>query len=388
MASTDRIWTPADREDFIKRALECKDQRGQCGQYHFRVYPKVGATDVDDPKKTAMTDALARTIFEKNPKYRIIAMKFYEMLVDKIRTSTFVNKHFMNNFYIIMKGSTAYRMLLGDQYAEDFNYSDLDLVIYINPYIDDDLFNSLRASVNSILLQVMSQYKRALDHMFFLNKPNAEWFLDEETVASFKKDLIQEFENIDGFDGKFMTPFENDDIRNTCSKYSFVLKDSIGQEQKVVRIEVPHYDRCERIPLRKTPLLASHNSSICFSRSQVCSEGQELKGEFDLYRLKFTGLFVGISDDDKEEFFEEKISADFIDVSIPQKGDAELLDFWAHGRCMNLYDRDLNLWVVVPDLPTCVRDLYKMLYVYECPENKKEKRMHRYNIMVSLCKGY
>ena len=373
-------WTPADREGFIAKALECDDQKGQCGPYHFKVYPKVGGIDCDDPKKAAMTDALARTIFAKNPKYKMITMKFYELLVNKIRTSTFVNLHFMNNFYILMKGGNAYRMILGEQFAEDFPYSDLDLVIFINPYIGDELFNALRTSLNSILLQVLSQYKRILDHMLFLNKPSPEWFLDDATIQQFKADLKAEFEQITGFDGAFLTPFVNDEVRNSCSKHSFVLRDSVAHENSVVRIEVPHYDRCERIPLRKTPLMASHNSSISFSRGANAA----LKGEFDLYRLKFTGMYVGV-DEGRNDMFENKISVDFIDVSIAHKEDAELIDFWHHGRCVNVYDHDLNLWVVVPDIYTCVRDLYKMLHVYDCPEHKREKRMKRYQIMQGLC---
>lgn len=384
MAST-RIWSPVDREEFITKALECEDQRGQCGHYNFRVYPKSGGTDNEDPKRSAMTDALARTIFEKDPKYRMLGFKFYEMLVDKIRASTFVSRHFMSTFYILVKGSTAYRMLLGDDFKEHFQFSDLDLVIYINPFVDDDLFTNLRSSINSILLQVISQYKRILDHMLFLNKATPEWFLDGQTIAQFKKDLAEEFERIDNSEGKFLTPFENDEVRNACSKNSFVLQDSRAIPQSVVRIEVPHYDKCERIPLRRTPLLASHNSSISFART-VATATAPSRGEFDLYRLKFTGIFVGF-DEESADMYEEKISADFIDVSVPNKNDAELLDFWAHGRCMNIYDKAMNMWVVVPDLPSCARDLYKMLYVYECPESKKEKRLRRYNIMNTLCAG-
>lgn len=380
----DRIWTPADREDFIQRALECNDNKGQNGPYHFKVYPKIGGTDVEDPKKSAMTKAIARTIFEKNPKYRLFSLKFYDMLVEKLRTSTFVDRHFMKNFIVLLKGSTAYRLIIGDAYKDDFHFSDLDLVIYINPYVSADLFANLRASINGILLQVLSQYKRMLDHMLFLNKPSPEWFLDADTVSAFKNDMIKEFENIEGFDGKFLTPFENDEIRNSCSKYSFVLLDSLVHEHSVVRIEVPHYNRCERIPLRKTPLLSSHNSSISFCRAAVGDA--KLKGEFDLYRLKITGLYVSFNAE-FNDMYEEKISAEFIDVSIPSMQDTELLDFWNHGKCMNIYDKDLNIWVVVPDLETCVRDLYKMLYVYECPENKKEKRMRMYNIMSKMCSG-
>lgn len=375
-------WTPADRDEFIAEAVQSGDKRGQRGPYHFKVYPKTVASDIDDPKKKAFADALARVIYQGRPEYKAIALKFYELLVEKIRVSAFVNRYFMSTFFILLKGGTCYRMLLGDAFANDFQYSDLDIVIYINPYIDAELFDNLKSALQTILMQVMSQYKRILDHMFFLNKPTPEWFLNEDTIKAFKEDVKKEMEKIVEFDGNFMSPFENDEIRNTCSKHSFMMKDSTGQENSVVRVEVPHFPKCERIPLRKTPILASYNSTISFNRDQ--HKQRFLAGEFDLFRLKFTGVFVGIEGDD-DSIFEDKISADFIDVSIANRNDVELQDFWNHGRCLNLYIKELRMWVVVPDHITCMNDLYKMLYVYECPENKREKREKRYNIFRTLC---
>lgn len=384
-------WTPSDRDNFINSATESSDKRGQKGPYHYKVYPKnVCSTDIDDPKKKAFCDALARVIYQGKPEYKAISLKFYELLVEKIRVSTFVNRHFMNTFFILMKGGTCYRLLLGDAYENDFQYSDLDIVIYINPYIDPELFSNLKTALQTILMQVMSQYKRILDHMLFLNKPTPEWFLDEETIHMFKEDVKREIEKITEFDGHFMSPFENDEIRNTCSKHSFMMLDSKGHDNSVVRVEVPHFPKCERIPLRKTPLLASYNSTISFNRIHGHGHGlvhdhKYLAGEFDLFRLKLTGVFVGLEGDD-DSIFEDKISADFIDVSIANQKDVELIDFWNHGRCLNLYVKELKMWVVVPDHLTCMNDLYKMLYVYECPENKREKREKRYNIFASLCK--
>lgn len=380
-------WTPEKREAWINNALNSDQMRGCSAPYNFRVYPKNTGSEPDDPKKSAMSDALARTLFEKNPSYRKIALKFYEMLVDKIRMSTFVNRHFMTNFFIVLKGGTAYRLLLGDAFAADFPFSDIDQVIYINPFLDPGLFDQLRESLNAILLQVMSQYKRILDHMLFLNKPTPEWFLDQATITQFKADLQAEFENITGFDGKFLSPCESDDIRNACSKYSFVLRNSKSKENSVTLVEVPHFEKCERIPLRRTPLMASHNSSISFNRDITAQ--QDMVGEFDLYRLKFTGLFVSYDDGSDDEdvtpsITESKISFDFIDVSIPHQTDADLLDFWTHGRCVNVHERITNMWLVLPDIHTCMHDLYKMLNVYECPEHKREKRQRRFDIFKGL----
>lgn len=380
-------WTPEKRDAWINAALTSDQMRGCSAPYNFKVYPKLSGAEVEDPKKTAMADAMARTLFAKDPSYRRIALQFYDNLLAKIRTSTFVNRYFMSDFFIVLKGGSAYRFLLGDAFAADFPFSDIDLIIYINPALDAQLFARLRASLNDILLQVMSQYKRTLDHMFFLNKPTPEWFLDADTIARFKADIQQEFASIEGFDGKFLSPFEGDEIRNACSKYSFVLHNSKSKENSVTRVEVPHFEKCERIPLRKTPLMASHNTSISFNRDATAQ--QDMVGEFDLYRLKFTGLFVSYDDGSDEEaappsITENKISFDFIDVTIPHQGDTELWDFWQHGRCINVHEQVTNIWLVLPDIYTCISDLYKMLNVYECPEHKREKRERRYNILKSL----
>lgn len=371
-------WTPADRNAFIDSARTSDALRGQKGPYHFKVLPKLNGNDFEDPKRTAVNEALAKCIFE-NPKYRIFSLKFYQLLVDKIRGSVFVNQHFMTNFFIILKGGTAYKFILGDFHKDDFSFSDLDIIICINPFLSDDLFNALRYSLHTILMQVISQYKRALDHMLFLNRPSPDWVVDQEIINSFKEDIKTAFESITGFEGNFITPFENDELRNSCSKNSFMIMDHLTKPENVVRVEVPHFEKCERIPLRKTPLVASFNSSIKFNRDK----NNTMVGEFDLFRLKFTTAYIGFNED-VEDMYEEKIASDFIDVSIPSKHDSELIDFWQYGKCMNIYVPEINIWVVVPDIPTCIMDLHKMLYIYECPEHKKEKRERRYQIFKSI----
>jgi hypothetical protein len=78
---------------------------------------------------------------------------------------------------------------------------------------------------------------------------------------------------------------------------------------------------------------------------------------------------------------EERVTADFIDISIASKLDSELIDFWNHGRCITMYDLSIQNWIWVPDLFTCIGDLYKMLYVYDCPESKRDKRLKKYELM-------
>jgi hypothetical protein len=81
---------------------------------------------------------------------------------------------------------------------------------------------------------------------------------------------------------------------------------------------------------------------------------------------------------------QERVPADFIDVSIASKNDAELIEFWNKGMCLNVYDRYANVWLVTPDIYSCIADLYKMLHVYECPESKKPKRQQKYTKLMQL----
>jgi hypothetical protein len=251
--------------------------------------------------------------------------------------------------------------------------------------------------MSTVVLQAISQFKRALDHMLFINKPIQDAFLPTELVESFKRDFGEALGETNGDgDGFFMSPFDNDQIRNSCSKNSYMIANSKAHENCAVQIEVPHFDRCERIPLRKTPLFASFNKTISFKRDK----NDSLNGDFELYRLRFNCVYVSTADvggssssDESDEGAsdtmsskEEKITADFIDVSIALQDDAELLDFWNHGRYLNIMDRTSGVWFAIPDGISCLTDLFKMLTVYDCPEHKREKREKKYMRLKEILK--
>ena len=128
---------------------------------------------------------------------------------------------------------------------------------------------------------------------------------------------------------------------------------------------------CERVPLRYTPLFCSFNETIDFNRDENGS-----KGCFNLYRLKMNILHRSF-DADKNSVRDDKIPADLIDVSIPDKGDIELGHFWNRGMSINVYDKDAALWVTVPDVPTCIAELTRILDLYESCESKREKRIRK-----------
>lgn len=393
------FWTPRERNDFILEAVSSAEGKGNRGPYYFNVYPKDVAqntySDID-ARKSLMTETFAKTIYTKNPAYKKISVGFYYTLVDKVRNHLILREFIWRDIFIVIKGANAYMYLTSDK--ETFPCSDLDIMIYINPILSEDLFNELKSEMHTTVVQCLSQFKRMLDNMFFINSvKDTEIFknsqlLDEDLIDAFKKDYIQELDQLSTETLKIISPFENDKYRNECSRHSFILANSKHNANNVVKVDVPHFDKCEKIPLRKTPFFCSYNKTIDFKR-----DGQSLEGKFDLYRIRFNNLFVEI-DADGKKIKEEKVAADFIDVSISSKTDAELIDFWNTARCEFIMDPDVNqwrvqkdnkwqtitCWLVMPNITSCLNDLYKMLNVYECPENKKAKREARYNALKQI----
>lgn len=393
------IWTPKNRNDFIKEAVHSPDMKGHKGPYHFNIYPKIDVNNKKEDNKSIMTDVMARVIYTKNPKYKYISIGFYYILVEKIRTNMNIGHMLWRDISVVIKGANAYMYLTKD--TDLFPCSDLDIMIYINPFLSDEAFDMIKRELRKIVLQTLSQYKRLLDNMFFVNGSNnfkesamykQSKLLDDEEIAAFKKDYLQEVEKLNtSKDRLIIAPFESDEIRNTCSRYSFLLTKSEHHENSVAKVEVPHFDRCENIPLKKTPFFCSYNETIDFKR-----DGQSLEGKFDLYRIRFNNLFVEF--EDGKVVKEEKVAADFIDVSIASKTDAELIDFWNTARCEHIMDPDVSdwkicrdgkwenvtCWLVMPNIATCINDLYKMLNVYDCPDSKKVKRELRYKALKQI----
>ena len=402
------IWTPQDRCNFIKEAVYSKSERGHRGPYQFNVYPKIDGTQNDEleVRRSIITEAFAKVIYTKNPKYRYMSLGFYYMLVEKIRLNNRVSHYLWRDIMVIIKGANAYTYLTSD--SDLFPFSDLDIMIYINPELEDATFNDIKKELRILVLQTISQYKRLLDNMFFTTGQNKfkdsdmykeTCLFDEDTIASFKKDFNDEVEKLNAkkaFNKSIViSPFEDDQIRNDCSRYSFLITKSEGHDESVVKVDVPHFDMCENIPLKKSPFFSSYNETINFNRTSVSgdseSEASTSVGQFDLYRIRFNNLLVEFTDEGKA-VKDERIAADFIDVSIASKKDAELIDFWNTARCEHIMDPNACLWkvqrdgkwettscwLIMPNIATCINDLYKMLNIYECPESKKNKREIRY----------
>jgi hypothetical protein len=375
-------WNPETRNAFIAEAVNSDKMRGAKAGYTYKVLPKVEEALAEDPRRAAVTDAISGVLYE--PKHKFIVLRFYRDLCHKLATHPYVGQEFNVNFVVTLKGSNAHVYLANALgiHNEVFKNSDTDICISINPFLAVDHFNYLKSQVEIATKQVFSQYKRALDHQLFLHRPLENDMCDPQIIKSFTDNfntainmLSSKFDNV-----IFSSPLESDEIRNKCSRNSFIITNSKSHENSVVRVEVPHFDKCERIPLRRSPLFFSFNETIDFKR-----DGVSKVGRFNLYRLKMNVLCESF-DDEGHVTSEDKIPCDFIDVTILDRTDAELNAFWTHGMSMNIFDHDVGFWVTIPDITTVVSELKRILEDYDSCDSKKEKRMRKLELF-QACRG-
>lgn len=381
---------PEQRDDFINFAINSENNAGEYGPYQFKIKEKQNQIDDnDDMKKNQVTCALAKTIFQGNPDYKKIAFKFYMNLIERINDNAII-KLYKNDIVVLIKGSNAYKFILSNKFPEDFEWSDMDIVIYINHRLNLELFYEIKIQLTIIVQQIISQYKRSLDNMFCHtsnNKTNT-FFLDTNTIDNFKMDYQFSLNNIELPDNYIIhSPFSDLKIRNKSSRYSQLILNSLVKYEHSVIIEIPHFNKCENIPLSKTPIYISSNFAIKFFRDI----DNKFIGHFDLHRIRINNLYSYSQEQKNEDKIKDKwIVSDFIDVVIPYHDDAELNDFWNNPNylCKN-YNISLNyngqnLPLFIPDIFTCIKDLDKMLNLYQCPKSKREKRERKLKILQSF----
>jgi hypothetical protein len=409
-------WTPEDRDEWILFARNSNKERGNKRGYSYNTMSKQLniVNDVEDIKRTLVTSCLAKSIYEYNPIMKRLSFCFYKSLMQKMYSNSFlVTMYNHYNFVILIKGSNAYKLLL-KKLASEIEYSDLDIIIYINPYLEQQLYEQIRSSIHILVCQVMSRYKKDLDSTLFGMSENT--ILRQDLVAEFKEkynNTLSSMQDDNGIEGKILSPFQDTIIRNECSKKSFMILEHETNADNIIRIEVPHFEKCEFIPLKKSPLVVSCNNTISFDRD---TEGI-YKGAFDLIRMRLNNLYV-FGEDAENYIIIDKISdvesdvgssmsstcsnsesqsirmvrhkiipADFIDVSIPHKHDAELLDFWKTcgiKRCYEIYDRFIGANIMIPNVNECIRDLSNILNVYNNGQIKVEKRQRRLELFKHL----
>jgi len=393
--NTKRVFTSEDRDAIIAHAAGATEtlSKGDVTGFKYRLLEKLNAPSEIDTQSTQATQALANVVFHGEPRFRLVTMLFMKKLSGFLSESPVLRSN-ANNYVVVVKGGTAYHLIAqGSEQADKLPAGDFDVSIYINPYIPAFAFNSIHAQIKRTVLRAISDAKSRLDTTFFLHKgfPQAgnDWLTPQE-VEAFKDAHIAECQA-----HGLVSPFESTDVRNAISGNSFMIINSDTMpETKVVRVEVPSFKFCERIPLRRTPVSASVNETIDF-----WSTNGTVHRRFELYRLKMN---VGAPKVNVGTFVEEdghvllgirpsyqKVHSDLIDVSIPLQGDHEGTMFWnnlmtARGMSVTMHFDINHIPVLVPSVQACINDLEMMLNVYECPEGKRGKREEKLQVLKSL----
>lgn len=376
------FWDSKNTRDFIEYAKNSDSNSGKRDAYSFVKMPKIDCVNSLNEKKSMITDALGSIIYNK---YKCIPFHCYNKLCQRLASDRNTIDHYNKNIIPMIKGNTGYNIITENKHMDVFTNSDLDIVIYINPNLPNTDFNFLQHSVHIIVSQVISQYKRCIDHMFFDKRMEHDIsILSDEEIQEFKAAFeakLEELNASDSINGKFMSPFSSDyEARNFSSKFSFIVTKTKNNDE-VVNVEVPHLYQCDRIPLKKTPLYVSYNDTISFNRSK--DPDTVIKGEFDLFRVKLNSLFLSF---DKKDGGMKKVSADLIDICIPKKEDAELINFWQNNKCIVKFDTDVNSWVYVSDIMYSVDEITRMIETYNSPEEKKEKRILKKKVLIDFFK--
>lgn len=378
-------FTPEQREQLIFAGINSKSYKGHVGPYSYQIIPKMtGFMDIEDVRKASATKVLAETIYQNEGRYRVLSLGLYEVLLHRIECDHMLRHAYGRDMVMMVKGGNAYAMLVPGH--PDLPYSDLDIAIFINPCLPDELFNEIAARAKIAVFQAMSMHKKMLDNVLFADNADPDlkyrWFNDEQ-IQAFKQRHIEQM-----FECGLVSPFVDKEVRNYCSRNSFILANSNVYDDKVVRVEVPHFEKAERIPLRKSPIFCSYNKTIKFDNDNG------LHREFELYRMRWNNMAlkqkeVRVSMDVTEHGVkmdiipcqDERVTADFIDITIPGKNDCELVDFWTFRQFVGIFDPIIKAWVHVPPLFACIQDLQKMLTVYDCPESKREKRVRKMKVL-------
>lgn len=383
-------WTSSKRDDWIRL---CKTEVKKCQSHlKYKYYilhkeEKEEKEEKDDITKNqepteddtcSFSDEVAKVIYS-DPRFMKISIGYYHLLCERLEKHSFIGKYISSkNVIIAIKGGTAYAIIAKNK--GDFPNSDLDITIYINPELDINLFNNIKKCIEQIVAQTLSLHKKNIDNAFFLtHKTNNINFLDNVSIEEFKAKYTRKMNEIG-----IPSIFDNKTSKFVSSKNSFIIENHENLLNASVRIEIPHFPDCEKLPLMMTPVFCSKNNTLQFMDNN-------LKRSFCLFRMKLNNNYreyddnvqvrLNINNDDhikvniKPRYGFKQISADLIDVSIPNHDDDDMIDTWKHGNFLNVFDNVFSRSLTIPTIHSCIRDIQKMLNLYTSSEFKRNKRI-------------
>ena len=393
-------WTPQDRQNWIQFAKSTPSHKGTSHPYHFSKMPRLQSpslTPADDDANNLST-CLSNAIYANDP-FRIIPLAIYNLILDKMSDDPLLNYYLHFNYIrVLLKGGTAHALLFQQKDTPLFNFSDLDIAIYIHPQIPQ--FMTVRDAVDNVLFTVFSLHKKTLDHMLFLDHSDPiikNRLLSDHQIHLFKSAYAFAFSQ--AFPAASSTIFDDKETRNLASRHSFIITPSEHDPQDtVVRIEIPHAPGCEKTPLRKSPLVYSFNDSVEINTP-------EYTRKFHLHRLKLNNIIplphldphvkasMSTSDSDRPitltltPFVQYKrIAADFIDVCVMDQNDHENISFWNNNYSIIPVPASSSapFPLLTPELSFHLHDLHNMLHLYDCPESKRDKREKKHALFSQI----
>ncbi|NBU80011.1 MAG: hypothetical protein EBS50_13240, partial [Sphingomonadaceae bacterium] len=266
---------------------------------------------------------------------------------------------------VVLKGNTAISLQ-----RTNFAFSDIDIGVYINPKMDKTSFDKIYNDVKIVCGQVIAKHKQMIDRTFFRPREGGETLLNEENNQIFQDMHIKAMSEI-GVTSCFLE-------RNKSSNNSiYITKSDIPD--KVVRINMPHYEHAEKIPLDFSPISCSINDTIR-------NVSDDKITDFSLFRIKWGNI---VHDDESDESSEsshasassksKRLVNDFIDITVMKQDDSGLLDFWSrNGFCarspLTCLVAKWGWKVTCTSMNECIHDLHKSLLFYDMPIEKKERK--------------
>lgn len=370
---------PEEHANLVATAKKAT-QNGSLHGHKYSILPP-GQIDEIDPKRQEISDRIGSVIFDpKNPEFAKLTLDSFKELTDKLR-------HFGPKVIVTLGGSNAVALLMPGH--DLFTFSDLDLKILINPMLSEKEFGDIKTCVSGVCNQVFATHKRRLDRLLFKKREgdgeSKYFFSSKEQEVKFRTAML---ENMPAY---CISPLSDDLVRNRLTNKSYMITESATVPGSSVKIEVSNLPKAERVPLVPTPIFVSVNDTI----KNVLSETGRVTS-FTLYRVRMKHMILRDTEKicvylrinkDRGDLVElqifkpyDKVNADFVDCSIPNRDDTELLSFEKRGGfrfALNQKIAAYGFLLTVPTLEECRFEYEKMLTVFDCPESKREKREKR-----------
>lgn len=359
--------TPEQRIELVAAAKVATDSASLHGCY-FKLLDNLGDASIVEPNamKQDMTNVVGKIVYTE--RFASLGLACFNNLYRKL---SWYGPEYVR---VVLKGSTAIALQ-----RDDFDFGDVDIGIYINPSLPKAHFDKIFTEVSIVCGQVIAKHKQMLDRTFFRPREGHDVLLGEEDKYIFKDLHIKAMEKI-GVSSCFSA-------RNESSSNSIYITRSDALDDKVVRINMPHYERAEKIPLEYTPIFCSINDTI----KQKKKDGRVT--DFSLFRIKW-GNCKCISSDTASESSSTsggekhtRMASDFIDITVLKQEDSSLIDFLERDgfsarsplTCL------INKWgwrVTCSSITECIHDIHKSLLVYDMSEEKKERKQAMLKILV------